>query len=312
MADQSQEAVNASESPVNNTPANPASNMQASSSSSSYTSNPFIASAKALGDVLKVNPVSGLLAAFAAIAVYLGVYFGSLILGAFLPTIVLVIIMLAVFVFAIILFLRVYAASIVIHQKSRAKETISTKELLGSAASERLTALVGTAILMAIFTFLGLLLFVIPGIILAARFALAPFIVYDEKLSGMAAIKRSMELTKGHTFEMLGVIMAQAMISGNGLLGFASLNSGTATRYYELKEANGGDTGKTHWLNIALPLSVIAVIVLYIAMIASLIASIDSSSSSSSIYSDDDFESLFESELNNSDFDFDYNYDYSN
>jgi uncharacterized membrane protein len=58
--------------------------------------------------------------------------------------------------------------------------------------------------LVGFFTFLWSLLFIIPGIIAATRYSLAPWVYFYEGLKGRAAIKRSKELVKGYTGSVFG------------------------------------------------------------------------------------------------------------
>ena len=58
--------------------------------------------------------------------------------------------------------------------------------------------LAGTVLLYSVITTGGLMLFIIPGAIWAVRFQYAIYAVVDEDLSGLKAIWRSSNLTKGH------------------------------------------------------------------------------------------------------------------
>lgn len=57
---------------------------------------------------------------------------------------------------------------------------------------------IGGILLMGIFTWLWSLLFVIPGIIKALAYSMAPYIMADTNCTAGEAIKKSMAITKGH------------------------------------------------------------------------------------------------------------------
>jgi hypothetical protein len=62
-------------------------------------------------------------------------------------------------------------------------------------------------VLVAMIVFVGLLLFIIPGIILGCRFALAVPISMLENTGAVRSLERSMQLTKGHTGEIFVVLL---------------------------------------------------------------------------------------------------------
>lgn len=68
---------------------------------------------------------------------------------------------------------------------------------------------VGTYLLMCIFIFLWSLLFLIPGIIKALSYALAPYILKDyPELSANQAINLSMKMMKGHKFDLFWLYLS--------------------------------------------------------------------------------------------------------
>lgn len=66
----------------------------------------------------------------------------------------------------------------------------------------------------------GLLFFIIPGIIFAMMFSMAPFLVLDKKIGVIEAMKKSAEITKGNRFDLLGFTILTQII---GLLGILAL-----------------------------------------------------------------------------------------
>ncbi|MDD3050331.1 MAG: hypothetical protein PHR06_04230 [Candidatus Cloacimonetes bacterium] len=69
-------------------------------------------------------------------------------------------------------------------------------------------------IIVNVIVFIGLLLFVIPGIILGLMFSMVPFLILDQKMGAMEAIKESMNLTKGHKMDIFfGYFISNLLIS---------------------------------------------------------------------------------------------------
>ncbi len=67
----------------------------------------------------------------------------------------------------------------------------------------------------------GLILFILPGIYLAVRLQFYKFlIVDDENLRPVAALKKSMKMTKGHFWKLFGFILAIILLNIVGLLVF--------------------------------------------------------------------------------------------
>lgn len=71
----------------------------------------------------------------------------------------------------------------------------------------------------------GLLLLIIPGLLLGVRYAFFGFLIVDKKLDGITALRRSAEITRGVTAELLlfgllllGVNLLGALALGVGLL----------------------------------------------------------------------------------------------
>ncbi len=64
---------------------------------------------------------------------------------------------------------------------------------------------------------LGLILLISPGIIVLIRLKFIPFLVLDEKIGPIDAVKRSWELTRGFTFDLF---LYDLLLLGINLLGF--------------------------------------------------------------------------------------------
>jgi uncharacterized membrane protein len=69
----------------------------------------------------------------------------------------------------------------------------------------RFWSIVGVSILVSLGIFVGLILFIIPGVILALRWAVALPACVVENLGPLASMRRSADLTKGHRWQILGI-----------------------------------------------------------------------------------------------------------
>jgi uncharacterized membrane protein len=79
---------------------------------------------------------------------------------------------------------------------------------------------VAAAILTMIATAVGFVLLIIPGIILMVRFGFFAFALIDEGLGPVESIKRSLSLTKGRFWRLLGFSAVLAVINLAGALAF--------------------------------------------------------------------------------------------
>ena len=77
---------------------------------------------------------------------------------------------------------------------------------------------VGVAILLYLMILGGLILFIVPGIIAALTFGLAPYIVIDKGLGTIAALKESARITKGNRLRFLALSGATTLIMLIGIL----------------------------------------------------------------------------------------------
>ena len=111
--------------------------------------------------------------------------------------------------------------------------------------------LVLTQLLAGIFILVGLVLLVVPGLVLFVRFSLVPYVVIEEKLSGLEALRRSRDLVRGRSWEIWGLFglggVAGALsfvpVLGTLLSSIAAilLMPTTALRYLEIKELKAAD-----------------------------------------------------------------------
>ena len=88
------------------------------------------------------------------------------------------------------------------------------------------TRIMGTMVLMAVYTMLWSLLLIVPGVIKSYSYALTPFILKDDpQLKYDAAIEKSMRMMEGHKMKLfvldltfLGWILLGIITCGLGLL----------------------------------------------------------------------------------------------
>ncbi len=74
-------------------------------------------------------------------------------------------------------------------------------------------------LLTALGTFIGLLLFIVPGVIFLARISCAIYVLIDNpSLSAIDAIKQSFNITEGHVWDVVGIILVSILILIVGLL----------------------------------------------------------------------------------------------
>jgi uncharacterized membrane protein YidH (DUF202 family) len=141
-----------------------------------------------------------------------------------------------------------------------------------NATAKRFWALLSAQLLAMIKIFGWTLLFIVPGIIAALRYALLPYLVMADNSITHAgdAHGRVKELTKGRLWEVFGVSTVAAIIPVIGtVLGL----SGKAALYNQL--ASHKERPKIHWLNyiglviLALVLIIVTLFILVIVLVSS-------------------------------------------
>ena len=65
---------------------------------------------------------------------------------------------------------------------------------------------------------IGFVLLIVPGIIFACRLAFVPFIVMDQKLEPIEAIRKSWEMTRGYSWTIFGMVVASFFIALAGII----------------------------------------------------------------------------------------------
>jgi Membrane domain of glycerophosphoryl diester phosphodiesterase len=95
-------------------------------------------------------------------------------------------------------------------------------ELYRSSGS-RLGSMLAVSILMGIGVGIGLVLLIVPGVLLAIRWAVATPVVMLEGLGARAAMRRSQQLVSGHLKDVFRVLMNISVRTGVAWLGFSLL-----------------------------------------------------------------------------------------
>lgn len=97
------------------------------------------------------------------------------------------------------------------YSKLDVNEVLSLKD---PEVKTKLWKLFITMLIQVVLLILLFLLLVIPGIIFMVYWYLSTFVVLDQHLSGMAALKKSKELVTGNWWKVFAVVLISGLISG--------------------------------------------------------------------------------------------------
>jgi hypothetical protein len=89
------------------------------------------------------------------------------------------------------------------------------RDLLRAFERHREAAVAAAAV--GLLTFLGVCLLVVPGIVLACRFAFVPYLLTDEGLDAQEALRESWRLTRGRSWTIFGIGAMGSLLSLVGL-----------------------------------------------------------------------------------------------
>lgn len=217
-----------------------------------FSSNPFVAFGKGYGAALLNNPLPTLTIGFILAAIFLIGYFGFLFIFALFAAlnpilgaiVAIVSVLVAIWIAA---YFCIKIINILVHSP---EEKFTYSELSRYKKPGATFNLIISSILGYIAVFFGFIFFIIPGIILAARFSLMPYVIAVEGLGPINALKRSWQLTKSNTWNMIGANFTDSLFPGNSFL-IAGYFAAKANRYRELvalEKANQINKN-THWLN---------------------------------------------------------------
>lgn len=245
---------------------------QASGNDTGYVSNPvelFKLSIKALA--LNVGPlIAVVLLPIAVILPGIGAGFAIAYFVSKLPQTTAyagIAVALALILYLIYLLMVISIASYPVFLATAKGEAIKFKQAYETAKA-LLWPIAWTSLLGGLIVFAGSLLLIVPGILFAIWFSLAPYVVIEEKLMGKAALKRSKQLVEGNAIEVVGVLALSfaayivasfVPLAGDIFSMVVSLAVGVALayRYFGIKKLK--DAGKsvpkahrTNWIFISL------------------------------------------------------------
>ncbi len=76
----------------------------------------------------------------------------------------------------------------------------------------------GTSILLGLAVGVGFLLLIVPGIIFALMFIFSTFLVIDREIDPIEAMKESYRMTRGHKWNLLGLLLMLILVNLLGVL----------------------------------------------------------------------------------------------
>ena len=150
-----------------------------------------------------------------------------------------------IFTVALIVSIVLYTMSIKL-QLSVARGNKPTMNALWEFARDNTFKMIGLGIVVSAVVVLGLIAFIVPGLIFIRRYVLSPYVMADKKLGIFEAMKQSADLTKPYSGAVWGIIGVSVLISFISVFGFVgsitsailavSYSVAPAFRYEELKK----------------------------------------------------------------------------
>jgi hypothetical protein len=86
------------------------------------------------------------------------------------------------------------------------------------SGGDRFLPMLGTQILLGFAVVFGFLLLIVPGVILSLGLFYAPYLVVDQELDPVDALKESWRITKGHKASLFGLLFVSGFVLLAGLL----------------------------------------------------------------------------------------------
>lgn len=114
-----------------------------------------------------------------------------------------------------------------IYLKTEASEKPLFKELFAYHDVMLIIRVIAGGILYALIVLIGLILFIVPGIIFAIKYSFQYLLIIDKGLGPVEALRESAKLTKGHKWQLLlfGVVLGIINVFGALLFGVGLLVS---------------------------------------------------------------------------------------
>jgi hypothetical protein len=103
---------------------------------------------------------------------------------------------------------------------------------VSAGAAGRLVPLIGALLVYAVGVAFGLLLLIVPGLVILARWSLMPAVVMLERKGVYDSRSRSNTLVRGQTRQVLGCVLASFAILVGGSFVILSLNLGFGTETF--------------------------------------------------------------------------------
>jgi hypothetical protein len=187
------------------------------------------------------------------------------------PSIILLVVVIAIVVLAVILFVSTVIGGVVAYGAARVSqgEEATLKEGL-RATFDQFWSFLWLQVLMGLKIIAWSLLFIVPGIVMAFRYSLANIAFFDKKLTGNAAIKHSLALTKG---SWITTFASQTFFNfiTFGVLTSLVETSSKAVLYRQFSATSLSERPKTHGLSIATLVISILFTIVVLLLIASLL-----------------------------------------
>lgn len=165
-----------------------------------------------------------------------------------------------------------------------ARMALGKKVTLGEAFKEvgkHLASYIWLGIIVVTKVLLWSLLFIVPGIIMAIRYSMAGTVFFAEGKRGNAAVKRSLELTKGAWFSVYAAVSQSSLwnLITFGLAAGVLQPGANAVVYRQLRDVTDAGQSKpdTHWLSWLTFFVPIVLFVLFVTLMLVIVLSIGAS-----------------------------------
>jgi hypothetical protein len=101
--------------------------------------------------------------------------------------------------------------------KAVRREKIEIKDMFSVFERNYWNAVIA-GVVMGIIIVIGFIMLIVPGIIFACRLAFVPYLIIDEKMEAMEALKASWAMTKGHGWTIFGMAMLAFLLIIAGII----------------------------------------------------------------------------------------------